>query len=82
MYREFSAYNHVDKNDPPALLVYGKPTEIPAPNPGAAIHHAAFGQKLKEKAGSVGATVLLKIAGDPNAPSVEPHDFLLKELQK
>ena len=82
LYREFSAYNHVDKNDPPALLVYGKPSELPAPNPGAAIHHAAFGQKLKEKGDSVGATVLLKVAGDPNAAAIEPNEFLLKELQK
>jgi arylformamidase len=43
LYREFSAYNHVDKNDPPTLLVYGKAGPLPAPDPGAAIHHAAAG---------------------------------------
>lgn len=82
LFREFSAYNHVDKNDPPALLTYGKAGPVPAPDPGAAIHHAAFGVKLKEKADSVGATVYLKVAGDPNASKEEPLQFLIKELKK
>ena len=82
LYREFSAYNHVDKNDPPALLVYGKAGPLPAPDPGAAIHHAAFGQKLKEKADAVGAVVLLKIAGAADAATVDPNEFLLKELKR
>ena len=82
LYREFSAYNHVDKNDPPALLVYGKESPLPAPDPGAASHHAAFGKKLKEKADAAGAVVLLKSAGAPDSPAIEPLDFLLKELKR
>ena len=82
LYREFSAYNHVDKNDPPVLLTYGKAGPVPAPDPGAAIHHAAFGIKLKEKADSVGAPVTLKISGTPDAPKIDPAEFLIKELKK
>jgi arylformamidase len=82
LFREFSAYNHVDKNDPPVLLTYGKAGPLPAPDPGAAIHHAAFGQKLKEKADSCGAVAILKISGSPDAVDVDPVEFLLKELQK
>jgi hypothetical protein len=82
LYREFSAYNHVDKNDPPALLIYGKAGPLPAPDPGAAIHHAAFGQKLKEKADAAGATCLLKVAGAAGGATDDPNEFLLKALQK
>jgi arylformamidase len=80
LYREFSAYTHVDKNDPPALLTYGKPTALPAPNPGAAIHHAAFGEKLKEKADQCGAKVVLFVDGGPD-PKPDANEFLLKHLK-
>lgn len=82
LYREFSAYNHVDKNDPPVLLVYAKPAPLPSENAGIAIHHAAFGQKLKEKADSVGAKALLKVAGDSKADPIDPAQFLLQELRR
>jgi acetyl esterase/lipase len=80
LYREFSAYTHVDRNDPPALLTYAKPSALPAPNPGAAIHHAAFGEKLKEKADQCGAKVVLDVDGGPD-PKPDPHEFLLKHLK-
>jgi acetyl esterase/lipase len=80
LYKEFSAFTHVDKADPPALLTYGKPTPLPAPNPGAAIHHAAFGEKLKEKADQCGATVVLFVDGS-GASKPDPNEFLLKHLK-
>jgi acetyl esterase/lipase len=82
LYREFSAYNHVDKNDPPALLIYGKASPLPAPDAGTAIHHAAFGQKLKEKADAEGAVVLLRIAGAAETSTADPNEFLLKQLKR
>jgi arylformamidase len=81
LYREFSAITHVDKNDPPALLTYGKPSPLPAPDAGTAIHHAAFGEKLKEKADACGAKVVLFIDGMPDARKPDVHEFLLKHLK-
>jgi hypothetical protein len=82
LYREFSAYNHVDKNDPPALLIYGKASPLPAPDAGTAIHHAAFGRSLKEKADAEGAVVLLRIAGAAETSTADPNEFLLKQLKR
>ena len=81
LYREFSAFNHVDKSDPPALLTYSKPTALPAPNPGVAIHHAAFGEKLKEKADQCGAKVVLFVDGATDAKKPDPNEFLLHHLK-
>ena len=36
LYVEFSAYNHLDKNDPPLLMVYGGLSELPATSSGKA----------------------------------------------
>ena len=57
-----------------------RPTALPAPNPGSAIHHAAFGEKLKEKADQCGATVVLFDDGS-GAPKPDPNEFLLKHLK-
>jgi acetyl esterase/lipase len=54
-FREFSAYYHVDKNDPPALLYCFGTTRIPAPSVGIAIHDPLLSWKLKEKADAAGA---------------------------
>src|SRR5688572_30056260 len=81
LYQEFSAYSHVDKNDAPVLLVYPKDGPVPAPDPGAAIHHANFGKKLKEKADSVGAPATLQIGGAKTPGFVDPNEFLLRYLK-
>jgi len=54
-FREFSAYFHVDKDDPPVLLYGFGTTQYPAPNVGIAIHSPILCWKLKEKADQVGA---------------------------
>jgi arylformamidase len=81
LYGEFSAYTHVDKNDPPVLLVYPKDGPVPAPDPGAAIHHANFGKQLKEKTDSVGASAALQIGGAKTPGFVDPNKFLLRYLK-
>jgi arylformamidase len=80
LYQEFSAYNHVSKNDPPTLLIYPKLVPVPAENPGDAIHHAAFGKQLKEKADKAGTEVVLQIGRTAGANATTPEDFLLKHL--
>jgi hypothetical protein len=81
-YREFSPINHVTKDDPPVLLYYRKPTPLPAPDPGTAIHHAILGQKLKEKADAAGAPCLIEYAEKPNESDPVVTKFLLKELKR
>ena len=80
LYREFSPLSHVDRNDPPALLTYGKPSALPAPTPGEAIHHSLFGEKLKEKAEQCGAKVVLFVEGGSD-PKPDPNEFLLRHLK-
>jgi acetyl esterase/lipase len=77
LYKEFSPYNHVTKDDPPVLVTYRK-LDGPGKNAGESIHHSAYGVKLKEKANAVGATVILGL-GDKSDPI--PQEFLLKYLK-
>ncbi len=53
-YVEFSPVNHIDRNDPPLLMTYKADMELPSRDAGHGIHHAALGQKLKEKSDAVG----------------------------
>jgi arylformamidase len=80
LYTEFSAYNHVSQDDPPALLIYQRVSPLPAVTPGTAIHHPAFGQKLQEKADSCGAKVTLRIS-ELGAGVAEVNEFLLQHLK-
>lgn len=54
LFKEFSPYNHVDKNDPPLLMTYGGDMTLPSKDAGHGIHHPVYGVKLKEKSDSVG----------------------------
>jgi arylformamidase len=54
LYKEFSPYNHVDKNDPPLLMTYGGDLTLPSKDAGHGIHHPVYGVKLKEKSDMVG----------------------------
>ena len=60
LYHEFSPINHVSNDDPPVFLFYSTPGALPAPDAGAAIHHAAFGMKLEEKADAAGTVCVLR----------------------
>ena len=80
LFHEFSPINHVSIGDPPVLLVYLPPTPLPAPDPGAAIHHAMLGQKLKEVADRAGLECVLKYEDKYNEDSEIVRQFLLKHL--
>ncbi|MEC9093252.1 MAG: carbohydrate-binding protein [Planctomycetota bacterium] len=54
LYTEFSAFNHVSKDDPPLFMKYGGDMTLPSKNPGHGIHHPVFGIKMKEKADQAG----------------------------
>jgi acetyl esterase/lipase len=61
LFKEFSPINHLDKNDPPLLLQYGK--DLPANTAGRAIHHLKFGLKMKEASDKVGHQCYLYYPG-------------------
>ncbi|MGI8965532.1 MAG: alpha/beta hydrolase fold domain-containing protein [Limisphaerales bacterium] len=82
LYREFSPINHVSRGDPPTMLLYPTPTPLPAADGGTAIHHALFGEKLKEKADAAGTVCVLRYSADADKFSVESSEFLLKYLKK
>jgi arylformamidase len=63
LYKEFSAYNHVSKDDPPLLMTYGSDMTLPSKNAGHGIHHPVYGVKMKEKCDEVGMECHLLIGG-------------------
>jgi len=79
LYREYSPINHVAAGAPPVLLVYGT-GPLPAATPDLAIHHMAFGSKLKAKAEAVGAVCILRLTNRPDPTQPQPYDFVLKVL--
>jgi acetyl esterase/lipase len=79
-WRECSPINHVAPGAPPVMLVYRTLGPVPAQSPGAAIHHALFGLKLKERAEAAGATCVLWIRDRPEKLELQPNEFLLRHL--
>ena len=63
LYREFSAYNHVSKDDPPLHMTYGGNMTLPSESAGHGIHHPVYGVKMKEKCDQVGMECHLVIPG-------------------
>lgn len=78
--KEFSPITHVSAGDPPVLMVYPTIAELPATTTGAAIHHAMFGMKLKEKADAAGAISLLRIEDQSSQTAPKPEEFFLKQF--
>lgn len=76
---EASPITHVSRDDPPVLISNPKIDPLPATSAGSAIHHAIFGEKLKEKCDAVGATCLFRIESDANGQPT-PEDFLIQQL--
>lgn len=81
-YVEFSPYNHVDANDPPLFMVYGKDMSLPSKDASHGIHHPMYGVKMKEKADSVGLECHLLIPGYSKSDKyASMTDFLIAKLQ-
>lgn len=76
---EASPITHMSRDDPPVLISNPKVDPLPATSAGSAIHHAIFGEKLKEKCDAVGATCLLRIESDPRGQPT-PEEFLIQQL--
>lgn len=79
LYKEFSAYNHVSKDDPPLFMSYGSDMSLPSKSAGHGIHHPVYGVKMKEKCDSVGQICFLNIGNYSKAP-IGPDEFVEKIL--
>lgn len=77
--REASPINHVSRDDPPVLISNPKVDALPATSAGSAIHHAIFGEKLKEQCDAAGAVCILRIESNPNGQPT-PEEFLIQQL--
>jgi arylformamidase len=81
LYREFSPYNHVSKDDPPLLMTYGNNMKLPSESAGHGIHHPVYGVKMKEKADSVGQECHLIIKGVSGSKDFNSaNEFLIAKL--
>lgn len=82
LYKEFSAFNHVSKDDGPLLMTYGSDMTLPSKNAGHGIHHPVYGVKMKEKCDSVGMECHLLIRGVSSSDQYKnKEDFLLAVLK-
>lgn len=79
--REASPIRHVTRDDPPVLLVYPTRAKLPAENTGSAIHHAIFGEKLREAALAAGLECRLRIEDNADESAPRAEEFLLKHLK-
>jgi arylformamidase len=81
LYKEFSAYNHVDAKDPPLFMTYGGDMTLPSKDAGHGIHHPVYGVKLKEKSDSVGHECHLVVPGTSKSEKyATANDFLFAKL--
>ena len=80
-YKEFSPYNHLDKDDPPLLMTYGSNMKLPSESAGHGIHHPVYGVKMKEKADKAGHECHLLIKGVSKSDKYKSaNDFLSAKL--
>lgn len=54
LFEEVSSINHLTKDDPPVLLLYGSRMDTPVSSQGIGIHHPKFGAALKERMDKLG----------------------------
>ncbi|MBA4019924.1 MAG: lipase [Pirellula sp.] len=78
---ECSPLTHVSRDDPAVLLSFPRIDPLPATTPGSAIHHAVFGQKLKERTDSLGIGCILRIEDRAAPDQPTPEEFLLRQLK-
>lgn len=81
LFVEFSAYNHLDGNDPPLFMSYGNNMKLPSESAGHGIHHPVYGVKMKEKADKAGHECHLLIKGVSKSKEyATANDFLMAKL--
>lgn len=83
LYKEFTPYNHLTKDDPPLLMTYGPNMTLPSKTAGHGIHHPVYGVKMKEKADKLGVECHLLIPGHSKSEEYgSAEEFLVDKLLK
>lgn len=80
MYKEYSAYNHLTKDDPPMLLSYGADMSLPSKSLGHGIHHGMFGVKMKEKSEKLGHNKIYLSIGKKRSKEFPNRDDFVYEI--
>lgn len=80
LYKEFSAYNHLSKDDPPMFLSYGADLTVPSKNLGHGIHHGLFGVKMKEKSAKVGHDKIYLNIGKKDVSKFKNPDAFIEAI--
>lgn len=81
LYKEYSAYNHVDAHDPPLFMTYGGDMTLPSKDAGHGIHHPVYGVKLKEKSDQLGHECHQVVPGTSKSEKyATANDFLFAKL--
>ena len=70
LFKEFSPYNHVSKDDPPLFMSDGSDMTLPSKNAGHGIHHPVYGVKIKEMCEQLGMECHLRVKGGLKAKSI------------
>ena len=78
LFEECSPLHHLTKDDAPAMLNYGGTLDQAVTNQNIGIHHARFGEVLKEKMDALGIRCIVNAGGTVlgGAERISPIDFL------
>jgi acetyl esterase/lipase len=84
LFEECSPLHHLTKDDAPAMLNYGGSIDQEVTDVNIGIHHARFGEALKEKMDELGIRCIVnagnRVLGD--GERVSPIDFIKQEFEK
>ncbi len=80
LFKEFSAYNHVSKDDPPLLMTYGSDMTLPSKSAGHGIHHPVYGVKMKEKCDEAGMECHLLVSGVSTSEEYSSKNVFIAEI--
>jgi acetyl esterase/lipase len=82
LFEEVSPINHLTKDDPPAMLIYGNRLDAQITNQEIGAHHPKFGALLKEKMDALGIRCEVYAAGEKlgGGQTTTPFAFLKQVL--
>jgi hypothetical protein len=84
LFEECSPLHHLTPDDAPAMLNYGGSIDQEVTDVGIGIHHARFGQALKERMDELGIRCIVNAGGQVlgDGERVSPLAFIQQEFEK
>jgi hypothetical protein len=83
LFEECSPLHHLTRDDAPAMLNYGGSIDQEVTDVNIGIHHARFGEALKEKMDELGIRCIVnagnRVLGD--GERISPIDFIKEEFE-